>query len=32
MFATIPKVAFDATGNLYVFDRAPGSAAPICAS
>ncbi len=25
MFATIPRVAFDARGNLYVFDRAPGS-------
>ena len=24
MFATVPKVAFDARGNLYVFDRAPG--------
>ena len=24
MFATVPKVAFDALGNLYVFDRAPG--------
>ena len=24
MFATIPKVAFDARGNLYVFDRGPG--------
>ena len=24
MFATIPKVAFDAAGNLYIFDRAPG--------
>ena len=24
MFATIPKAAFDAQGNLYVFDRAPG--------
>lgn len=27
MFATIPKVAFDAEGNLYVFDRAPGGGA-----
>ena len=25
MFATIPRVAFDAQGNLYVFDRGPGS-------
>ena len=24
MFAAIPKVAFDAAGNLYIFDRAPG--------
>ena len=24
MFATIPRVAFDARGNLYVFDRGPG--------
>ena len=24
MFATVPKIAFDAQGNLYVFDRAPG--------
>ena len=24
MFATVPRVAFDARGNLYVFDRAPG--------
>ncbi|MCY4571775.1 MAG: 6-bladed beta-propeller [Gemmatimonadetes bacterium] len=24
MFATVPKIAFDARGNLYVFDRAPG--------
>ena len=28
MFATIPKVAFDARGNLYVFDRGPGSTSP----
>ena len=25
MFATVPKVAFDERGNLYVFDRAPGT-------
>ena len=25
MFATIPRIAFDAQGNLYVFDRGPGS-------
>ena len=24
MFATIPKVGFDAGGNLFIFDRAPG--------
>lgn len=28
MFATIPRVAFDAAGNLHVFDRAPGSSSP----
>ena len=25
MFATVPKVAFDERGNLYVFDHAPGT-------
>lgn len=28
MFATIPRVAFDARGNLYVFDRGPSSSSP----
>ena len=28
MFATVAKVAFDARGNLYVFDRGPGSTSP----
>lgn len=29
MFATIPRVAFDGRGNLYIFDRAPGSSSDL---